>query len=91
MWMLLIVLIVVSHPCLSAVPGLPFVEDFTDTALRGTATTADWSTVEQALILAGERPLRRRTVERVQSPEVPVPDFDRRANGRVLSGHPTEP
>jgi hypothetical protein len=36
----------------SAVPGLPFTEDFTDTALRDAdKTNANWSTEEQALIL----------------------------------------
>ena len=37
----------------AATPGLPFVEDFADTNLRDTAkTNADWSTDEQALLLA---------------------------------------
>jgi len=36
----------------SAVPGLPFTEDFTDTALRDAdKTNADWSIDEEALIL----------------------------------------
>jgi hypothetical protein len=37
---------------LSAVPGLPFTEDFADTSLRDAdKTNANWSTEEQALIL----------------------------------------
>ena len=36
----------------AAVPGLPFTEDFTDTALRDAdETNANWSTDEEALIL----------------------------------------
>jgi hypothetical protein len=36
----------------SSVPGLPFTEDFTDTALRDAdKTNANWSTDEEALIL----------------------------------------
>jgi hypothetical protein len=40
----------------AATPGLPFVEDFSDTALRdGNLTNANWSTDEQALVLAWRR------------------------------------
>ncbi len=36
----------------ASVPGLPFTEDFTDTALRDAdGTNANWSTDEEALIL----------------------------------------
>ena len=42
-----------SNAAPEATPGLPFIEDFTDTTLRDAAqTTANWSTEEQALMLA---------------------------------------
>ena len=40
----------------AATPGLPFTEDFSDTALRDSSrTNANWSTQEQALTLAWRR------------------------------------
>jgi hypothetical protein len=40
----------------AATPGLPFVEDFADADLRDDSqTSADWSTGEQALLLAQPR------------------------------------
>jgi hypothetical protein len=40
----------------AATPGLPFTEDFSDTALRDSnLTNANWSTDEQALVLAWRR------------------------------------
>ena len=40
----------------AATPGLPFSEDFSDTALRDSSlTNANWSTDEQALVLAWRR------------------------------------
>jgi hypothetical protein len=40
----------------AATPGLPFTEDFADTDLRdGSLTNANWSTEEQALVLAWRR------------------------------------
>ena len=40
----------------AATPGLPLVEDFADTTLRDQAkTNANWSTEEQALILAWKK------------------------------------
>ncbi|MBN2257498.1 MAG: VCBS repeat-containing protein, partial [Anaerolineaceae bacterium] len=44
--------LLVSTPGSASAPGLPFTEDFSDTSLRDAdGTTANWSTVEQALIL----------------------------------------
>ena len=41
------------NPAHAATPGLPFTEDFSDTALRdGSLTHADWNTAEQAVFLA---------------------------------------
>lgn len=42
----------------AAIPGLPFTEDFSDTALRDTGrTNAEWSTGEQALVLSSPQRL----------------------------------
>jgi hypothetical protein len=43
-------------PALAATPGLPFTEDFADTDLRDDdGTNANWSTDQQALVLAWKR------------------------------------
>jgi hypothetical protein len=55
--LLLALLVALAAHGAAAVPGLPFTEDFTDTALRDQEhTDADWSTVEGALLLGPADP-----------------------------------